>query len=223
MLSRRAKEAFYLAAAPLMLLNGRLYRAFRSGRAISNGPVRLHLGCGQDHYMPGWINVDANAFTAKVDLWVDLRNPLPFPENSVDAVYSHHVVEHLADIENHLKDVHRVLKPGGVYRIAGPDGDAAIRKFVEGDAAWLGDFPDKYESLGGRLNNYLLCRNEHLHILTESYVREMGRRGGFDMIDRRQPVVDTGHPRLFEDVLSPEHDGDWDVPHTIVMEMMKTA
>ena len=207
-----------------MLLNGKIYRAFRARRVMANGAVRLHLGCGQVHYLPGWINVDANAFSAKVDLWLDLRNPLPFPDNSVDAIYSHHVIEHLADMEGHLKDVHRVLKPSGVYRVAGPDGDAAIRKYLEGDAEWLGDFPDKYDSIGGRLSNYLLCRAEHLHILTESFMRELGCRAGFGAIERRKAVEETGQPRLFQDVMSrEEHNDAFEVSHTIVMEMTKAG
>ncbi len=37
---------------------------------------------------------------------------------------------------------------------------------------WFDDFPDKRGSMGGRLVNFLLCRNEHLTILTHSYLQD---------------------------------------------------
>ena len=53
------------------------------------------------------------------------------------------VIEHLPDLPGHFAEMFRALKPGGVFRIGGPNGDSAIRKFVEGDSAWFSDFPDK--------------------------------------------------------------------------------
>jgi SAM-dependent methyltransferase len=126
MLSRRMKEAFYILTGPVMLVNGFLYRQFRAPRT---GHVRVHLGPGVDKYLDGWINVDAHKLTGKCDVWADLRNKLPFPDSSIDAIYSHHMIEHLPDLEFHWREIHRCLKPGGTFRIAGPNGDAAMRKY----------------------------------------------------------------------------------------------
>src|SRR5256885_13131791 len=87
-LSRSAKATYYVLASPLMRLNGLLYRHLRSPR---HGLARVHLGPGREKYLRGWINVDANLFTAKCDVWADLRHPLPFRDSTVDAFYSHHV------------------------------------------------------------------------------------------------------------------------------------
>jgi ubiquinone/menaquinone biosynthesis C-methylase UbiE len=38
---------------------------------------------------------------------------LPFDDNSFDIVYSHGVLHHTPDIEDALKETHRVLRPGG--------------------------------------------------------------------------------------------------------------
>jgi predicted SAM-dependent methyltransferase len=62
------------------------------------GKVKVHLGPGQKNYIPKWINIDANIFSAKADLWADLRYRLPFHNSTVDAVYSHHMIEHLHDL-----------------------------------------------------------------------------------------------------------------------------
>lgn len=223
MLSRPAKQMFYALAGPAMRVNGWLYKSFRAPRGGQGQPVRVHLGPGQKAYLPGWINIDANMFTGKCDVWADLRNPLPFGDGSVDAVYSHHMVEHLPDLEGHFKEVFRVLAPGGVYRVGGPNGDSAIRKFAEGDNDWFSDWPDAYDSTGGRFVNFVFCRNEHLTILTQSFLDELGRRAGFARVDALLPVKETNHPDLFGDCLSKEYETDYKAPRTLIMELQKPS
>ena len=147
MLSRKAKATFYLFAGPLMKVNGWLFRYFKASRS---GTLKVHLGPGQKNYIDGWINLDANKFTAKCDVWVDLGNPLPFHDSTVDAIYSYHLIEHLPDIQLHFQEIFRCLKPGGVYRVGVPNGDSAIKKFLENDKAWFSGFPESRKSIGGR-------------------------------------------------------------------------
>lgn len=218
MLSRAAKAGFYLFAGPLMKINGMAYRLLR---APSKGTVRLHLGPGQSNYIPGWINVDANMFTAKCDLWADLRNPLPFSDGTVDAIYSHHVVEHLPDIWSHFREANRCLKPGGAYRVGVPNGDGAIEKFVANEKSWFGDFPDKRNSIGGRFENFVFCRQEHLSILTFSYLEEIILGAGFSSLTACLPVKETNHAQLFLDCLQMESESDFSCPHTLVVEAVK--
>lgn len=201
-----------------MMINGVLYKWLRAARS---GEVRVHLGPGQRNYLQGWVNVDANMFTGKCDVWADLRNPLPFPRNTVAACYSHHVIEHLPDVRQHLAEVFRCLRSGGVYRVAGPNGDAAMAKYVAGDASWFGDFPDKRRSLGGKLENFVFVRQEHLTILTYSYLEELLEDAGFKGITPRLPCRDTGFPVLFSDCLAKEAENDFDTPHTLVIEAVK--
>jgi predicted SAM-dependent methyltransferase len=221
MLTRSAKQAFYVAAGPLMRINGWVYRTFRAPTNTHDRVLRLHLGPGQKAYLPGWINVDANMFTGKCDVWADLRNPLPFRNGTIDAAYSHHVIEHLPDLEAHFREVHRVLKRGGVYRVGGPNGDAAIHKFMTGDSKWFSDWPDCYDSIGGRFVNFVFCRNEHLTMLTESFLREVAQRAGFVVAEKLLPVKETRSPDLFSDCLAKEDEQDFDTPHTIIMEFRK--
>ncbi len=87
-------------------------------------PVKLHLGCGQN-YFDDWINIDNGNYgsTVKLDLNFDLRNQLPFNDNSIDFIFNEHFLEHLTVEEGKksLSDFLRVLKPGGIMRIAMPD------------------------------------------------------------------------------------------------------
>jgi predicted SAM-dependent methyltransferase len=220
MISRRAKAAFYAVAGPLMWANGIRHR-YLPKRRVS--PLRVHLGPGQRNYIDGWTNVDANMFTARCDIWADMRNRLPFADDTVDAFYSHHVVEHLPDLTSHFQDAIRCLRPGGVYRVGGPNGDAAIGKFVARDAAWFNDFPNSRSSIGGRFENFIFCAREHVTILTYSFLEEIMTGVGFTDLRRYLPVRETGFRDVFAPCLAREQESDFEMPHTLVIEASKPA
>jgi len=95
--------------------------------------LKLNIGCGTD-YKDGWINIDNNSDhnITKLDLNWDLRNPLPFKDNSVDFIFNEHFFEHLTTDEAQItfKDLMRVLKPGGVMRIAMPDLEVVVDTYL---------------------------------------------------------------------------------------------
>lgn len=217
MLSRQAKSVFYAVAGPVMAANGWRHRHLRRW----DQPLRMHLGPGQRNYIEGWVNVDANAFTARCDVWADLRNSLPFPDGVAEAAYSHHVIEHLPDLAGHFREVFRCLRPGGLYRVGGPNGDSAIAKFAQGDAAWFDSFPDDRSSLGGRLENFIFCRGEHLTLLTFSWLQELLTTAGFHEPRACRPVTETSAPEIFTPCLAFEHESDPAWPHTLIIEARK--
>jgi predicted SAM-dependent methyltransferase len=71
--------------------------------------------------MKGFINVDIAPFPG-VDVVSDV-SILPFADQSVDLIYSSHVFEHIHRTKtiDVLKEWHRVLKVGGIIRLAVPD------------------------------------------------------------------------------------------------------
>lgn len=212
------KKKFYTFANPFMVINGWLYYIFQAPR---NGLIKVHLCPGQNNYLDGWINIDANIFTGKCDVWLDLRNFLPFRDSTIDVMYSHHVVEHLPNIKNHFSDVFRCLKPGGKYRVGGPNGDSAITKFMEQDRDWFDDFPEQRKSIGGKLENFIFCQGEHLTILTFSYLEEIMSEVGFTNIKSCIPTKETSEPELFLECLSMEYESDFNTPHTLIVEAEK--
>jgi SAM-dependent methyltransferase len=220
-------KALYFAMTDVpMRLSGAVYRTWLAPASGNSSTGRVHLGPGQDHYRQGWINVDANLVSARLDVWADLRNKLPFRDSSVDVFYSHHMIEHLPDDELpfHFREMYRCLKPGGVIRIGGPNGDEAFRNFVAGNHDWFEPYrtsPEARDSLGGQLVNFVLCRGEHLTILTRSYLSELLQAVGFDAITRRSPITDTGFPELLNDVLAGEWEFTPESPHTLLVEAVK--
>lgn len=99
---------------------------------LKNKPIKLHVACGTN-YIKDWINIDNNSDKNIHDLDVnwDLRIPLPTKDNTVDFVYNEHFLEHLTVSEGQkvLKEFLRVLKPGGVLRIAMPDLKTAVDRY----------------------------------------------------------------------------------------------
>lgn len=95
--------------------------------------VKLHIGCGTI-YKDGWLNIDNNSYgnIQKLDLHLDLREALPFKDNFADYIYNEHFLEHLTVEEGQaaIKEFMRVLKPGGVLRIAMPDLKDAIDAYL---------------------------------------------------------------------------------------------
>jgi predicted SAM-dependent methyltransferase len=217
-LSRSAKAAYFAVAGTLMRANAARHRLLGTPRRT---PLRVHLGPGQRNYIDGWVNVDANVFTARCDVWADLRRRLPFRDGAVDALYSHHVIEHLPDLRAHFADAFRCLRSGGLYRVAGPNGDVAIARFVAGDACWFPDYPERRRSVGGRLENFVFCRGEHLTLLTRSYLEELLADAGFVGTQSHLPVRETGAPDVFGPCLGFEVEDDFESPHTIVLEARK--
>ena len=217
MISRSTKFLYYSLLAVPMRINGAIYRQFRQ-----NGqPLKAHLGCGQKNYLPGWVNVDANFLTAKIDLWANLEQGLPFRDASVERFYSFHVIEHLPDsaLASHFEEMFRALIPGGVIRVGGPNIDNACLKLMQNDANWFPEFPDKRASVGGRFANFVFCRNEHLTALTRSYLKEVAVGAGFTDLHFCVPVIETEY--FDKDVLSTEYEDDLEHPHSILLEARK--
>lgn len=222
MISRQAKAFFYAANAPFMRLSAWIYKTFRAPRSGNTQSVKVQLGPGQKNYLEGWINVDANFLTAKIDVWADISNPLPFKNGSVDVFYSHHMIEHLPDLFFHFREMYRCLKPGGIIRVGGPNGDSAVKKFSDNELSWFGDFPDKRTSIGGRFENFIFCRREHLTILTFSFLEEIATEAGFKNIVKCLPTQETKHPEyITEAIFSKEWENDFEYPHTLLIEAEK--
>lgn len=101
----------------------------------------------------GWYNVDTRHSldeTAKARL--DASSRFSFDDASIDVVFSSHFFEHVDDATalNLFGEAYRVLRSGGVFRIAVPDFELALTRFAAGDDAFFdgGDvgFAPRYEN-----------------------------------------------------------------------------
>lgn len=82
--------------------------------------MKLHLGCGKRDFGSEWVHIDAGDFP---HLHSHNITTLPFEDNTADLIYASHVIEYFdrEEIIPVLQEWRRVLKPGGVLRLAVPN------------------------------------------------------------------------------------------------------
>jgi len=90
----------------------------------------LNLGCGRRIH-PKWVNVDFRSSSQDV-LAADLSKGVPFPDNQFDVVYHSHLIEHFsrANARSFLDECMRVLRSGGIIRVAAPDMEGIARQYL---------------------------------------------------------------------------------------------
>lgn len=89
-----------------------------SSPAVKADLVKLDIGCGTSK-APGYIGLDKSSHDG-VDHVLDLEGGIPWADGSVDVVRANHVLEHLADKERIMSEIHRVLRPGGRFTFEVP-------------------------------------------------------------------------------------------------------
>lgn len=142
--------------------------------------MKLNLGCGP-HAFQGWVNVDLDEHPNVRS--VDLRLPLPFQASTFNFAFTEHFFEHITFSEglNFLKEVKRVLKPGGVLRIVTPDlrfivRDYQNRKLDRFKGTWEPETPAQYLNEAMRMwgHQYVYDSDDLLLVLA---------RAGFNQIE----------------------------------------
>jgi len=87
---------------------------------MNQNKIKINLGAGIDH-KPGYIGVDRENWDGNVDMVCDFEHEkLPFKDNTVDEILCKHVLEHLSNPEQVIKECHRILRPGGLFHIIVP-------------------------------------------------------------------------------------------------------
>lgn len=91
--------------------------------------MKLHLGCGKRDFGPDWISIDGGSFP---HLHSHNITKLEFEDNTVDLIYSSHVLEYFdrAEVLDVLNEWKRVLKPNGTLRLAVPDFEAMVKLYM---------------------------------------------------------------------------------------------
>jgi len=217
-LHQRYKDIYFLFLAKATLPN-LFYRSKLCPWQRKEGQrLDLHLGCGPK-YLNGFVNIDANPFH-KIDLWLDVRNGLPFRSSSVDSIYSTHMVEHFYPDEllRILRECFRVAKSGAGVRLIVPNLRNAIIAYEQGRIDWFSDgFPRHYESIGGRFTNFIFCDGQHRSAFDFSHLEEVLRKAGFSTVVE----VAEGRSILYDDDLPTYDPAKGDLPHSLYVEAVK--
>ena len=169
------KDTYFAINRWLVLPNTSLCR-LRYGRKQQ---LKLHLGCG-DHYIPGMINIDGN-IRRKKECWLDLRNRLPFGDNSASLIYCSHTLEHLFPCEaiDLLREMRRVLAPEGVVRLAVPSFERCLSILAGED---FSDWPRSFQDRHSQVLNYLFCDGQHKYGYCHANLSKFCEEAGFSRI-----------------------------------------
>jgi SAM-dependent methyltransferase len=143
---------------------------------------RLNWGCGTEP-SAGWINSDQKQAPG-VDLTCDILDGLPLEDDSIDYAVSIHALPELPldRLVPALRELRRVLRPGGVLRLALPDLERGFRAYVEGERDYFLVPDDAARSLGGKLVTQLLWFGYARSLFTADFIEELLQKAGFDEI-----------------------------------------
>lgn len=149
----------------------------------------LEVGAGARAGANGWTTLDVEP---ECDIYWDLREGIPFPDNSVDRLYSSHFLEHLTfqEGEGFLAEAYRVLKPGAEFSISVPDAELYLSAYVQGrsmeNQGFFGHFPAynhttridyvNYVAYMDGHHKYLFDRDNLVHRMQACGLREVALR-----------------------------------------------
>ena len=197
-------------AGRYLLLRGRgLLNRVRRGHVVRRRAVRrhlespqpsLHIGAGPKT-LDGWLNSDLIGG----DIHLDLERTLPLPDASIAYAFGEHVVGSLSEQATMglLRELHRVLRPGGVLRLTTPDLEKLIAIYRDENpvvgrdeyARYLDDETGKPHATPCQLFNDLVRLWGIRYTYDEEDLTRRLRETGFADIERVEPS-ESRHPAL---------------------------
>lgn len=160
---------------------------------------RLNWGCNTDT-PAGWINSDMKVGPG-IDISCDIRDGLPLDENSLDYAASIHALPEVPfpDLLPVLRELRRVLKPGGILRLALPDLDKGIRAYLSGDRDYFLIPDEDAKTMGGKFSVQMTWYGYSRTLFTHDFIEELLLKAGFRHVNRcAHQQTSSGFPEITE-------------------------
>ena len=153
------------------ILRGRLFfRTFLKYLEPCSEDKILDIGCNRGEiakkvkkYSRNVTGIDINVEAVKRAVTSDIIHMdavrMSFPSNYFDKIYSSHVIEHIPDLDNFIKGVERILKPGGKLLLVYPC------EIFRGSNALIASIISQ--------KNLFVARELHLHRLTPNRIKKL--------------------------------------------------
>ena len=139
--------------------------------------MKLHIGCGERNLV-GYKHYDIRKIGEHIDYVGKAEALSQFKDETIDEIYACHLLEHFGrwEVDKVLKEWNRVLRVGGVLRIAVPDFEAVVQEYAENHDL------DKLMGLlyGGQNYDY----NYHYGTFDYAYLKTKLQNNGFGDVER---------------------------------------
>jgi predicted SAM-dependent methyltransferase len=169
--------------------NAITFQQRRIRERLSRGPRPLYLNLGsgpRGRRAPEWVNVDG-VLDRNVDYLIDFNRALPFADESFDGVFSEHVLEYftLKEGERLAREIWRVLRPSGCFRVVAPDAALLMRRYFDEPEALVA----QRGMVGGEtamevVNEHFHERYGHQFLYDWTTLEKMVKRAGFQKVAR---------------------------------------
>ena len=149
-------------------------------------PTYLNLGSGPRGLDSAhWVNVDGFP-DRNVHFLIDFNRKLPFPDQTFAGVFCEHVMEHFSREEGEVlaREICRVLKPGGCFRIVVPDAERIMRTYFDAPAELVAMRGEPGATPMEVVNSYFRQRYEHQFLYDAATLAAMLQRAGFSKAGR---------------------------------------
>lgn len=146
---------------------------------IKNNEIKkMQIGCGPNLF-EGWLNTDLNC-NDKI-AYLNAGNKFPIESDSFDFVYSEHLFEHLKVEQqlNMLSESYRILKKGGVLRIAMPNIDYLFNVYANPAIPENRDYVQWYVNNMPHLKvvkNLIVDKEEHYIYAINNFFKAWGHQ-----------------------------------------------
>ena len=214
----------------------------------SAGVAGLNFGCG-DVFVPGWINADLNpqrdargarsqrgrlvvleqADAELLYLEQDALERFPFEDGAFEWVFCEHFIEHIpaAEAIRWLREMRRLLRPGGILRVSTPDLARYVRGYLDPGDDFFAEHrrrlerrhretggPDRLPDRPAWMVNQIFRLWGHQWVYDLAELTHAGLRAGF-----RSEAIEC---RSFRDGAEPALaalDQEWRSDETVYVEM----
>lgn len=162
------------------------------GAGPSNETSRFLATLGEVHGVDPDPDVRTNASLTSAHVITGDR--YPFPDATFDAAISSYVVEHVADPAAHLREIARVLRPGGAYVFRTPNQFHYVAAFARLTPHWV------HLAIANRLR--AMPKDAHdpyptiYAMNTEASVRRSADSAGFDVASLRMVEKEPSYGRI---------------------------
>ena len=160
---------------------------------------RLNWGCG-GHTLPGWINSDQKEGDG-IDLSCDIARGLPLETGSIDYAVSIHALPEVpyTELVPVLRELRRVIKPGGILRLCLPDLIKGVRAYERGDRDYFLVPDADAKRLGAKLITQLIWYGYSRTLFTVEFIEEMLLKAGFARVEHCSYGQTSGpHPDIVD-------------------------